>query len=196
MTSLLLKKDHGIEIHASTLRYIFKRRCISQKYRILHKNNHTKRYACQDSLERVQTDTVNLGIVDQNRHAVKAYPVADDCSRIITVHVADEHSNPEATNGIKKFVKEFGIPKKTQTDNGVEFTYKYVSEENPKRKKESVISGFEEYLRETDIEHKLIHSRTTQLNGKVERFNYTFKRAMRNKLKDGMNISTIQSIVA
>ena len=33
LTTLLLKRDHGIEIHASTLGYIFRRKNISQQYR-------------------------------------------------------------------------------------------------------------------------------------------------------------------
>ena len=46
-----------------------------------------------------------------------------------------------------------------------------------------------------NIEHKLIRPRTPQLNGKVERFNYTLKRSFRRKFKDGMRISQIQKIV-
>ncbi len=195
LTTLLLKRDHGIEIHASTLGYIFRRKNISQQYRIPRKNSHTKRYALQEPLERVQTDTVNLGIVDNNGHSVKAYPVIDDCSRTVVVHIADEHSNYEATNGIKKFVEKFEMPQKIQTDNGVEFTSKYVSQENPRRKKKSVISGFEEYLREAGIEHKLIRPGTPELNGKVERFNQTLKRALEGKIKNGMSIIEIQTIV-
>ena len=79
--------------------------------------------------------------------------------------------------------KNFEMPQKIQTDNGVEFTSKYVSQENPRRKKKSVISGFEEYLREAGIEHKLIRPGTPELNGKVERFNQTLKRALEGKIK-------------
>ncbi len=118
LTTLLLKRDHGIEIHASTLGYIFRRKNISQQYRIPRKNSHTKRYAFQEPLERVQTDTVNLGIVDHNGHS-----------------------------------------------------------------------------REAGIEHKLIRPGTPELNGKVERFNQTLKRALEGKIKNGMSIIEIQTIV-
>ena len=101
----------------------------------------------------------------------------------------------KANYDIKKFVEKFGKPDKSQTDNGVEFTNKYLSEENPKRNKEAVLSGYEQYLKTSQIEHKLIRPRTPQLNGKVERFNYTLKRSLRRKLKDGMRISQIQKIV-
>ena len=133
--------------------------------------------------------------MDHNGNKIKAYPVVDDCSRVAVVHVADEHSNYEATNGFKKFIEKFGKPKKSQTDNGTEFTNKYLSEENPKREKEAVKSGYEQYLEEQEIEHKLIRPRTPQLNGKVERFNYTLKRSLKGRLENGMNIAQVQEIV-
>ena len=104
----------------------------------------------EKTLERTQQETVNLGIVDHNGNEIKAYPVVDDCSRVAVVHVADEHSNYEATNGFKKFIEKFGKPKKSQTDHGTEFTNKYLSEENPKREKEAVKSGYEQYLEEQE----------------------------------------------
>ena len=117
-TALVLEKQNNIKIHASTLGYVFKRLSISKQYKKSKKNPHTRRYAAEKALERTQQDTVNLEIVDNNGNQVKAYPVVDDCSRVATVHVADEHSNYEATNGFKKFVKKFGKPNKSQTDNG------------------------------------------------------------------------------
>ena len=194
-TAFILETQHDVKIPASTLGYIFKRRNISKQYRKSKENPHKKRYAAKKALERTQQDTVNLGIVDNNGNQVKAYPVVDDCSRITTVHVADEHSNYEATNGFKKFVENFGKPEKSQTDNGAEFTNKYLSEENPRRKKEAVKSCYEQYLADHNIEHKLIRPRTPQLNGKVERFNQTLKRSLRGKLRDGMSIGEIQKLV-
>ena len=191
----ILKDQYNVEIHASTLGHILKQRNISKQYRIPSKNLHTKRHAAEIPLEKTQQDTVNLGICDHNGNQVKAYPVVDDCSRVATVHVADEHSNYEATNGFKKFVKKFGKPKKSQTDNGVEFTYRYISAENPKRKKEAVRSGYEQYLKENRIVHKLIRPYTPQLNGKVERFNQTLKNSLKGRLQDGMNLPQIQEVV-
>ena len=48
-----------------------------------------------------------------------------------------------------------------QTDNGTEFTYKYISETEE--------CPFDEALRELGIAHKLIPPRTPWHNGKVER---------------------------
>jgi transposase InsO family protein len=48
-----------------------------------------------------------------------------------------------------------------QTDNGTEFTYKYISEETP--------CPFDTALEKEGIAHKLIPPRTPWHNGKVER---------------------------
>ena len=191
----VLKEQYNVEIQPSTLGYIFKRKNISKHYRRARKNQHTRRYAAENALERTQQDTVNLNILDNNGNKVKGYPVIDDCSRVATVYVADEHSNHEATNGFKKFVEKFGKPEKSQTDNGVEFTSKYISEENPKRQKKAVRSGYEQYLMDNNIKHKLIRPRTPQLNGKVERFNQTLKNSLKNRLQDGMSLPQIQAVV-
>ncbi len=48
-----------------------------------------------------------------------------------------------------------------QTDNGTEFTYKYISEKED--------CPFDEKFREMGIEHKLIPPRTPWYNGKIKR---------------------------
>ncbi len=57
-----------------------------------------------------------------------------------------------------------------QTDNGVEFTYFFISRSNLKRKKKERYSPFEQILEQQGIEHYLIKPRTPAHNGKVERF--------------------------
>jgi len=193
--AFILKRDKGIQINGSTLGYIFQRQNISKKYKDPKKNKHTKRYAAKNPLDRVQADTKDAGITDNNGHKVKFYPVIDDCSRAVTVHVADEHSNYEATKAAQKFIEKFGKPEIWQTDNGVEYTNRFLSEENPKRRKEAVLSGYEQFLYENNIIHKLIKPRTPQLNGKVERFNQTLERELEPKIRNGMTIKKIQKIV-
>lgn len=185
--SYLLWREHKIKVAASTLGYIFQRRGLTQTYRKPRPNTHTKRYAKERPLEQVQTDTTGVGIVDNNGHKVYAYPVVDDCSRAVTVHVADEHSGNEATKAMQKFVEQFGIPENAQTDHGSEFTYNHLSDVK--------ISEFDQLLQSMNINHVLITPRTPQLNGKVERFNRTMKRHLRHKLRDGMTIAKIQAVV-
>ena len=74
-----------------------------------------------------------------------------------------------------------------QTDNGVEFTNKYISEKNIRREKEPKLSAFEQEVADLKIRHFKIANKiakeTPELNGKVERFNRTIKKAMQNQLK-------------
>ena len=191
----LMKHKNGVFIHASTIGYILQRQDISKRYRIPRKNKHKRRYSLKTPLERVQTDTTNLNLVDNFGHKVKAYPVIDDCTRMVSVHIANEHSGYEAKKGIEKFFINIGIPKSVQTDNGTEFTNYYNSLTNPKRNKPPTLSCFEILLQENNIYHKLIRPATPQLNGKVERFNQTFKRECISKLKNGMTIKQIQEQV-
>lgn len=193
--AFLLERDEGEKIHASTLGYIFQRENISRRYKTPKKNKHTKRYSAENPLDRVQGDTKGTNIVDNNDNEIKLYPVIDDCSRMVTVHVANEHSNYEATRAAFKFINTIGKPAKWQTDNGTEYTYRFISELNPKRTKEAKISGFEMMLKDNDIEQKLIRPRTPQLNGKIERFNQTMERELEPKLKNGMTLAQIQKIV-
>jgi transposase InsO family protein len=194
-TAFLLERDEGIKINASTLGYIFQRENISRQYKTPKKNKHTKRYSAENPLDRVQSDTKGTDCVDNNGNEIKLYPVIDDCSRAVSVHVANEHSNYEATRAALKFINIFGKPSKWQTDNGTEYTYRFISELNPKRTKEAKISGFEMMLKDNDIEQKLIRPRTPQLNGKIERFNQTMERELEPKFKDGMTLAQIQKIV-
>ena len=191
----LLNRDENIKVNSATLGYIFQRRGVSKRYKTPKKSMHNKRYSAKNPLDRVQGDTKGSHIKDNNGHEVKFYPVIDDCSRVVTVHVADEHSNYEATKAAQKFIDFFGIPRKWQTDNGAEYTNRFLSAENPKRKKEPVLSGFEQFLISINSEHKLIRPRTPQLNGKVERFNQTLEREFEPKLRNGMTISEIQKMV-
>ena len=48
---------------------------------------------------------------------------------------------------------------------------------------------------DNNIKHKLIRPRTPQLNGKVERFNQTLKKSLKNRLQDGMSLPQIQAVV-
>ena len=97
-----------------------------------------------------------------------------------TVHVADSKGSLEAVAGLRKFCEKVAIPEVIQTDNGVEFTNKYISEKNIRREKEPKISAFEQEVADLKIRHFKIAKGTPELagrpcnpDGKVERFNKT-----------------------
>ncbi|MDR2360885.1 MAG: integrase core domain-containing protein, partial [Oscillospiraceae bacterium] len=62
-----------------------------------------------------------------------------------------------------------------QTDNGTEFTYKFISDETP--------CPFDTALEEADIAHKLIPPRTPWHNGKVERQHRTDQQRFYDSLR-------------
>ena len=78
------------------------------------------------------------------------------------VYAFEEHTPENTVKFLKMLTKEFPFKIQTiQTDNGTEFTYKYISDnrENP----------FDTELRKMGIKHILIPPRTPWHNGKVER---------------------------
>lgn len=86
----------------------------------------------------------------------------DECTRVRFVYGFEEHTPENSVKFLRMLKKEFPFKIQTiQTDNGTEFTYKYISETEE--------CPFDKELRESNIEHKLIPPRTPWHNGKVER---------------------------
>ena len=129
------EQQTGKRISHSTVDKIFKRRGISNKYRVKKENPHKKRYSAEQPGDRIQFDTVCLGINDEHDNSVYAVIGIDDCSRMVTEHVSNSKGGYEALEALQKYTETYGKPKLVQTDNGVEFTYRYISEMNTSRKK-------------------------------------------------------------
>lgn len=86
----------------------------------------------------------------------------DECMRMRFVYGFEEHTPENTVRFLAMVIKAFPFKIKTiQTDNGTEFTYKFISDER--------ISPFDKVLNKLGIKHKLIPPRTPWHNGKVER---------------------------
>lgn len=86
----------------------------------------------------------------------------DECTRMRFVYGFEEHTPENTVRFLAMVIKAFPFKIKTiQTDNGTEFTYKFISDER--------ISPFDKVLNKLGIKHKLIPPRTPWHNGKVER---------------------------
>jgi transposase InsO family protein len=157
---------------------------------------HTRRYVASAPLERVQVDTADLEITDQHDNPVYFVAMIDDHSKAVKIHVNNSKGVLESLECLEKFIDKYGEPTLVQSDNGTEFTNKYVSENNPKRKKEARKGGFELELERLQIEHYLIKPGTPELNGKIERFNQTIKRELSRHLQNRMTMAEIKSKVA
>lgn len=190
----VLGRDHGISIAGSTVCNIFRREGLSKIYRYQKRNDHNKRYAAENPLQCVQTDSAWTGFEDNHGNNVYFFPVIDDCSRVATVHVCDSKSGDEAVVAMQKFIAQYGRPEQVQTDNGVEFTNRYTSRRRVGAER-GTYALFEQFLYSNGIPHRLIKVRTPEHNGKVERFNGTIKRYLQRKARNGMARAEFQRII-
>lgn len=86
----------------------------------------------------------------------------DECTRFRFVCAFEEHTPENTVKFLKMLLKAFPFRIQTiQTDNGTEFTYKFISE--------TEISPLDKTLKTLGIQHILIPPRTPWHNGKVER---------------------------
>ena len=118
--------------------------------------------------EKVQVDVKEVPynclrgkVLRDGRHLYQ-WTAIDECTRVRFVHGFEEHTPENSVKFLRMLIKEFPFKIQTiQTDNGTEFSYKYISED--------VECPFDTELRRLGIEHKLIPPRTPWHNGKVER---------------------------
>lgn len=118
--------------------------------------------------EKVQIDVKEVpycclrGALKRDGKHLYQWTAIDECTRFRFIYGFEEHTPENTVKFFRMLQKAFPFKIQTiQTDNGTEFTYKYISytKENP----------FDEALREAKIVHKLIPPRTPWHNGKVER---------------------------
>ena len=191
-----LQRETGKTVSHSAICKILKRRKISQPYRKIKKEKHPLRYVAAAPLDRTQIDTAELGICDIHGNKVYFVAMIDDHSKVVRLHVNNSKGVVESLACLKKFIESYGMPTLVQSDNGTEFTNKYVSLNNPRRLKEAVMGAFEIELGRLEVEHHLIKPGTPELNGKIERFNGTIKTELRRHLKAGMTLAQIIAVVA
>lgn len=191
-----LLREHGIKLSHSTICSILKRRKASKTYRTVKKSDHPLRYVAAAPLDRTQIDTAELEITDPYGNRIYFVAMIDDHSKVVRIHVNNCKGVVESLSCLEKFTDKYGLPTLVQSDNGTEFTNKYVSENNPRRQKEARLGAFEQELLRLKIQHHLIKPGTPELNGKIERFNQTIKRELQRHLRQGMTLDQIIAKVA
>lgn len=96
-----------------------------------------------------------------NKHLYQ-WTAIDECTRLRFVYGFEEHTPENTVKFLKMLIKAFPFKIKTiQTDNGTEFTYKFISD--------TELSPLDKAIQGTSIKHVLIPPRTPWHNGKVER---------------------------
>ncbi|MEG1943167.1 MAG: DDE-type integrase/transposase/recombinase [Angelakisella sp.] len=118
--------------------------------------------------EKVQIDVKEVpynclrGAVKRDGKHLYQWTAIDECTRIRFIYGFEEHTPENSVKFLEMLQKVFPFKIQTvQTDNGTEFTYKYISEDR--------LCPLDIALEKAGIVHKLIPPRTPWHNGKVER---------------------------
>ena len=118
--------------------------------------------------EKVQVDVKEVpynclkGAARRDGKHLYQWTAIDECTRIRFVYGFEEHTPENSVKFFKMLQKVFPFKIQTiQTDNGTEFTYKYISD--------TELCPFDIALKNAGVQHKLIPPRTPWHNGKVER---------------------------
>lgn len=163
----LLKKGYSRSF--SGMVYAAKRLGLSDKRKVQKKSRKSQRYPeLTEPGEKVQIDVKEVpfnclrGKVLRDGKHLYQWTAIDECTRMRFVYGFEEHTPENSVKFLKMLIKEFPFKiKMIQTDNGIEFTYKYISDDK--------ICPFDKALKKLGINHKLIPPRTPWHNGKVER---------------------------
>jgi len=151
------------------LRYAAKRIGLTQKEKLKKPPRKARKFPeLSTPGEKVQIDVKVVpynclkGEAKQYERRFYQWTAIDVCTRFRFVYAFEEHTPENSVKFLQMVKKAFGFDIQTvQTDNGTEFTYKYISNTGK--------CPFEVKLAELGINHKLIPPRTPWHNGKVER---------------------------
>ncbi len=130
---------------------------------------HERRYPeLSEPGEKVQMDVKEVpycclkGAAKRDGRHFYQWTAIDECTRFRFVYAFEEHTPENSVKFLSMLKRAFPFRIQTiQTDNGIEFTYKYISDDTE--------CPFDTALRAAYIVHKLIPPRTPWHNGKVER---------------------------
>ena len=164
-----LVDNHGYKRSAGGLHHALKRMGLLRQKKPKKKGRKPQR--CEPVLfpgEKLQIDVKEVpynclrGLVLRNDKHLYQWTAIDECTRYRFVYGYEEHTPENSVDFLKRLKAFFPFEIHTiQTDNGTEFTYRFISDTEK--------CPFEEALEKQQITHKLIKPRTPWHNGKVER---------------------------
>ena len=162
-------KANGYRRSLSGMIYAAKRLELVEKRKKQPPRRHDRRYPeilvpgekVQIDVKEVPYNCLRGKVLRDGKHLYQ-WTAIDECTRLRFVCGFEEHTPENSVKFLRMLIKAFPFKIQTiQTDNGTEFTYKYISEDTE--------CPFDTALRELGIAHKLIPPRTPWHNGKVER---------------------------
>lgn len=149
--------------------YAAKRLGLAQKQKKKNKKRVQRRYPellvpgekVQIDVKEVPYNCLKDSVLRDEKHLYQ-WTAIDECTRMRFIYGFEEHTPENCVKFLKMLLDKFPFKIQTvQTDNGTEFTYKYISDET--------VCPFDRALSSLGIKHKLIPPRTPWHNGKVER---------------------------
>ena len=162
-------KANGYTRSLSGMIYAAKRLDLVDKAKPRKTRRHDRRFPemlkpgekVQIDVKEVPYNCLRGALLRDNKHLYQ-WTAIDECTRIRFVYGFEEHTPENSVKFLHMLLKAFPFRIQTiQTDNGTEFTYKYISETEE--------CPFDRELKRLGIQHKLIPPRTPWHNGKVER---------------------------
>lgn len=164
----ILVKDYGYTRTIWGLFHALRRLGLIYKPKGKGRRNYRQCTPCEIPGEKIQIDVKEVPYYCiRGKHLVDGkkmyqWTAIDECTRWRFVYGFEEHTPENSVKFLEMLIETFPFEIMTiQTDNGTEFTYRFISDEKK--------SPFEEKLEEVGINHKLIKPRTPWHNGKVER---------------------------
>jgi len=163
-----LKRLYNIHVARSTIGHILKRENLIPAKTTKPKKKHPKRYQMPNPGDLIQMDVKYLPYRIRGEQHYQ-YTALDDCTRWRFAKIYYDLSVNNTHAFFKELLKAAPFRIKTlQTDNGAEFTYKFISDPKcinklPKSHPLDIL------CQKHNIRHKLIPPGQCQINGKVER---------------------------
>lgn len=159
----------GYKRSFSGMVYATKRMGLGSAAKIKRPRTNLKRYPeLTTPGEKVQIDVKEVpytclrGDLLRNGKHLYQWTAIDECTRLRFVYGFEEHTPENTVVFLRMLTKAFPFRiRAIQTDNGTEFTYKFISDTGK--------SPMDRVLEKAGIEHILIPPRTPWQNGKVER---------------------------
>ena len=157
----------GYKRSFSGIVYAVKRMGLTEKKKVKKKKREIRRYPeLTVPGEKVQVDVkkevpyncLRGKVLRDNKHLYQ-WTAIEECTRMRFVYAFEEHTPDNSVRFLLMFKKAFPFKIQTiQTDNGTEFTYKFISD--------TVECPFDKALRKLGIGHKLIPPRTRGITEK------------------------------
>ena len=164
-----LKREHGYTRCRETVFNVLRRENLIYKPKKKKRNRTNKKYhGATIPGEKLQMDVKYVpsecltAQMHKDGEKYYQYTIIDEATSLRYLYWYNSKDGYNSVDFVKRARKYFPFEIKTiQTDNGSEFTNRYVNTK--------AISALDKYLLEVGIEHKLIKPKTPRHNGKVER---------------------------